>query len=423
MLLPRIPIPAHDGGALAILGAVRALHDAGHCVDVVVLNTKRHHADPSVMRPYCNDVLSFDIDTSISAVGAFRNLVAPKRSGAGGWSLQGRSVPLSYWLERFVHDTVLHGIEQMALERPPYDVYVCESLFTAPYGFELLRMMAEGAMERRPVVLRAHNVEYRIQQRMAAERSRPLLERLYRAMLAWRTRRFEREVALRFDGVNVMTETDADVFRTLGADSNLCVIPPGVVMPDASIATILPVPDTICLMGSLEWPPNVQGALWFLDDVLPRILEQRPATVVHVAGRGDSAAVRARHNGRSVIVHGEVADAQAFRAAAAVSVVPLFSGSGIRIKIQEAMALARPVVTTSVGIDGIPAVDGEHVCVADTPQDVAAACVALLADANRAHAMGQAAQGFARERYGWQRFVDAVIPWYQRTAASMRPLR
>jgi glycosyltransferase involved in cell wall biosynthesis len=84
------------------------------------------------------------------------------------------------------------------------------------------------------------------------------------------------------------------------------------------------------------------------------------------------------------------------------------------------MALARPVVTTTMGIDGIPVVDGEHACIADTAEAFAEACVTLLEHPDRAQAMGIAAQRLARERYSWQTFVDGVIPWYERTAAAVR---
>ncbi|MBU3741808.1 MAG: glycosyltransferase [Candidatus Kapabacteria bacterium] len=415
-LLPRIPIPARDGGALALLGAVSQLHAAGHHVDVFVLNTSRHHQDPAVLRDVCSNITAVDIDTSVTALGAFRNLVAPRRSGSGGWSFRGRSVPLSYWLERFVHDAAFHALETLLRERPPYDVIVCESLFTAPYGFDILRMMHDGEIDRRPVVLRAHNVEYKIQERMAAERSRPLPERLYRRFLAHRTRRFEREVAQSFDGVNTMTTTDADEFTRLVPSVNVHTIAPGVTMPDATYLERVPAPHTLCLLGSLEWAPNVQGALWFLDNVMPRILREIPDAVVHVGGRGRDASVEARHNGASIIVHGEVDDALAFRADAAVSIVPLFSGSGIRIKIQEAMSLARPVVSTTLGADGIPAIDGEHFLLADDADAFAQACVRLLRDADAAHAMGQRARRFAEQYYGWQQVIEAVVPWYQTLA-------
>ena len=420
-IIPRNPIPARDGGALGMVGSFKGLHDAGHELDLLVLNTKRHTNDPAVLREMCHDVTSVDIDTTVTAVGAFRNVIAPRRSGVGGWRLRGRSVPLSYWIERFVHDRALSAMEQLVTEREPYDAYVCDSLFTCPYGFEILRMMDEGRIPRRPVLLRSHNVEYQIQERMAHESSRPLLERLYRAFLAYRTRRFEYEVIQHFDGVQSVTESDSAMFRVMNPNVNVLTIAPGVQTPDPAYLAIEPQPKTLCLLSSLEWAPNVQGALWFLDEVMPRITAAVPDAVVHVAGRGHDDRVAAHHNGSSIIYHGEVEDATAMRASCAVSIVPLFSGSGIRIKIQEAMALARPVVSTSLGADGIPATHGEHIMIADDAASFADACIRLLLDADAARTMGQAAKRFADERYSWRAFVDKLTAWsaeIQRRLAS-----
>lgn len=419
ILLSRNPVPARDGGAIGLLGAVRELHAAGNHVDVFVLNTSRHRQDPGVLAPFCDHVTSADIDTSVTAIGALRNLVSPRRSGAGGWSMRHRSVPLSYWIERFVHDTAMHMFGRLLRERGPYDIVLCETLFTAPYGFEALRLMAEGEVGRCPVVLRAHNIEHRIQERMSKERTRSIPERIYRAMLANRTRTFEREVFSCFDGVTTTTEDDAAEVRRMHPGVNVCVAPPGVEMPGANLTQAPTDPHGMCLLGSLEWAPNVQGAVWFLQDVLPRIRAAVPDAVVHVGGRGEDARISAMHDGTSVIVHGEVADALAFRAASMVSVVPLFSGSGIRVKIQEAMALARVVVSTTVGIEGIPAVHGEHCYIADDAQGFADACITAMQDHAAARRMGAAARTFVEDRYSWDRYVQTMQPWL----ASLRERR
>lgn len=413
ILLSRNPIPAIDGGAIGMLGAVRELHAAGNEVDVFVVNTSRHRQDPSALAPYCDHVCSVDIDTSVTALGALRNLVSPRRSGAGGWSLRHPSVPLSYWVERFVHDVALHAFERLLKERGPYDLVLCESLFTAPYGFEALRLMAEGEIDRRPVVLRAHNIEHRIQDRMARERTRSIPERVYRAMLARRTHAFEREVFRCFDGITTTTVDDAAVVRHFHPDANVCVAPPGVPMPGPELTDAPTDPNSLCMLGSLQWPPNVQGALWFLQEVMPRILREVPEAVVHVGGRGEDARISALHDGRSIIVHGEVEDALAFRAASPVSVVPVFSGSGIRVKIQEAMALARLVVSTTVGIEGIPAVDGEHCFIADDVDGFATACVKALRDPELARRMGKAARTFVEDKYSWDAYVRTLQPWLE----------
>lgn len=394
-----------------MLGIVRTLHQAGHAVDVFVLNTARHHQRGSALQPYCSNVTSVDIDTSITFRGALRNLLSPLRSGRGMWRVGKRAVALSYWVERFVDSNAIAAFEKLLCTSPAYDVVMCESLFTAPYGFEALRLMDEGLCPKCPVVLRAHNIEFRIQQRMSMERSRPVFERLYRRLLARRTKTFESEVFQGFDGIAPMTDEDARIVREISPQVPMCTTPPGIELHRHDVQNLAPLPNSICLFGSMEWAPNVQGALWFAQRVMPRILAEIPDAVLHVGGRGENADVRALHNGTSVVVHGEIDDAAAFRASCIISAVPVFSGSGIRIKIQEAMSLARVVVSTTVGIEGIPATHGEHCFIADTEEEFAACCIKVLQDATLASTVGLAAHSFVTERYSWGQTISDLLPW------------
>lgn len=407
VILPRIPYPPRDGGAIVMFETVRELTRAGHDVDVFVLNTSRHRQPPDVMADICSHVVSVDIDTEITAVGALKNLFLPRRT-----SFDEGTIPLSYWLERFVSDDALGRLYEVLDERGPYDVIQCESLFTAWYGLAIRH--AGRPWSDVPIVLRAHNVEHRIMERLAGERRLSVMERMYRRHLANRTRRFEVEAVRKVRGVAAISPDDAAWFRTTAPDTAVDVVVPGIVMPsEATLDAIAVEPFTLCILSSMEWAPNVEGAIWFIERVMPSILERLPQAVLHVAGRNPGADILALHDGRHVVVHGEIDDALVFRRSKAVSVVPLFSGSGVRIKIIESMAAGVPLVTTSVGAEGLPIVDGEQAVIADDERAFADACVGLLDSPERARTMGERGRAFARSEFSWDRRVNDLIDLYR----------
>ncbi len=407
VILPRIPYPPRDGGAIVMFETVRELTKAGHDVDVFVLNTSRHRQPPDVVADICSRVVSVDIDTEITAPGALKNLFMPRRV-----SSDGGAIPLSYWLERFVSDAALGRLFDLLDERGPYDVIQCESLFTAWYGLAIRR--AGRSWSDTPVVLRAHNVEHRIMERLAGERRLSVMERRYRRHLAERTKRFEMEVVRALSGVAAISPDDAAWFRAVAPGTAVDVVMPGIMMPSDDILDAIAVePCTLCILSSMEWAPNVEGAIWFIERVMPSIVERLPGAVLHVAGRNPGTGILALHDGRHVIVHGEIDDALVFRRSKAVSVVPLFSGSGVRIKIIESMAAGVPLVTTSVGAEGLPVVNGEQVVIADDERAFADACVDLLVNGERARAMGERGRAFARSGFSWDRRVNDLTDLYR----------
>jgi len=376
----------------------------GHRVTVLVINTSRHRTDARVLERFAHRVYSVDVNTDITAFGAVRSLIYPREPIR-------TSLPSpSYWIERFLSSEVYSTAEHI-LDSDTFDVLQCESLFTAWYGIALTERRRERGESTPPVVVRAHNVESRIMSRLSLESSRSAPERWYRKHLAHQTERFERAVANSVDGIATLSEEDRTWFHDVAPSTPSISIPPGIVgMP-------LEGEDqrqysTLCLLASMEWAPNVAGALWFVRDVLPRILERRPNTVLHIAGRNPGADILNIHNGHSIIVHGEVESAAQFRSQHAISIVPLFSGSGIRIKILEALAARQAVVSTTIGAEGLRLDHGQHLHIADTAEDFAAACLLLLDNPEQARMMGlRGAERVALE-YSWENSVRALTTLY-----------
>lgn len=370
ILLPRIPVPARDGGAIVMLETVRTLHEAGHHVDVCAVNTPKHHADPSSMADYCSSITAVDVDTSLQPRRMLGEFVRSRFPTAFGIRTSG-----SYWLTRFASDVLLLRIEKMVRDHGPYDLVLCESLFTACYG-EALRH--RGCIDRgTAVVLHAHNIEARIQDRLADDPSRSMVERTYRRRLANQTRSYEHHVMSWIDAVITLSTVDADVLSSISPQSTVYTVSPGVRELKYSGQKES---RTLWFLGSLDWAPNLDGLRWFMRKVWPRVQAEMSDVTLHIAGRSMPQDVLNLDDGLGVIVHGEIDDPTEFRRRYEVGIVPLQSGSGVRIKIIEAVMEHSAIVTTSVGCEGLPLINGLHALIADDEKAFASACLALLRD-------------------------------------------
>ncbi|MEQ1949683.1 MAG: glycosyltransferase [Bryobacteraceae bacterium] len=275
-----------------------------------------------------------------------------------------------------------------------FDSVVCDFLFPAPNVPDLGRC-----------VLFQHNVEAMIWRRHA-EHGRTPLHRWYFERQYQRMHAYEKRVCQTVRHVVAVSPMDAAYFESEYGLSNVSSVATGV---DLEYFTPPPVPPAACadlvFVGSMDWLPNIDGVQWFMAEVLPLIWASRPETTVAVVGRKPSSKMLALAEGeRRIQVTGTVPDVRPWLHGSTVSIVPLRIGGGTRIKIYEAMAARVPVVSTTIGAEGLDCANGVNIRLADSPADFAAACVALLQDAGARRAMVQAAWQMVADRYSW----DAV---------------
>jgi glycosyltransferase involved in cell wall biosynthesis len=163
----------------------------------------------------------------------------------------------------------------------------------------------------------------------------------------------------------------------------------------------------LVFVGSMDWMPNIDGASWFVREVLPLIRKRRPDCTLTVAGRKPAAEItRLSETDPLIRVTGTVPDIRPWLWESKVSVVPLRIGGGTRLKIYEAMAARTPVVSTMVGAEGLEALNGENIWIADEPDDFAAHCLSLLDNAAERERLASAAEQMVRERYSWDVITD-----------------
>lgn len=258
---------------------------------------------------------------------------------------------------------------------------------------------------RAPVFLFQHNMESQIWARLSTNH-RSAMARWYFAGQARRMFHWEQKLSALFKGVITVSPEDSKFARErYGLTNVLGDVPPGV---DTHFFAPLPEqqPDrerpTFAFLGSMDWLPNVEGVCWFARDVLPLILREVPAARLRIVGRRPAPEVvkLAREN-PAIEVTGTVEDVRPCLRDCMAVVVPLLSGGGTRIKILEAMALGVPVVSTTVGAEGLPFVSGEHLMLADDPAALTSACVRLCQDAMAWGEIAACARREVEARYSW----------------------
>jgi sugar transferase (PEP-CTERM/EpsH1 system associated) len=280
------------------------------------------------------------------------------------------------------------------LEEGTFDLIVCDFLFPAVNLPKRLPC---------PAVIFTHNVESEIWRRHA-ETKPGVIGRLLYGMQYRRMLRYEGRTLRRFDGVLAVSDADHDTFTRLypGALTGpVHVVPTGV---DTGYFTGSPAgsrTSDLVFTGSMDWLPNEDAMVYFCNHVLPLIRADAPEVRLSIVGRAPTPAVRKLADDPAIHVTGRVDDVRPYVSEAAVYIVPLRIGGGTRLKIFEAMAMGRAVVSTTVGAEGLPVKHGEHVMIADDPAAFARAVVRLLRDEDLRQRIGAAARALVVARYDW----------------------
>jgi len=310
---------------------------------------------------------------------------------------------------------------QSLLREQAFDLLVCDFLVPAVNLPKTLPC---------PAVLFTHNVEAEIWRRHAETKANVPARWLYHLQHK-RMLRFEADTLKRFDGILTVSEADRDTFAELYPD--VMSKPISVIRTGVDTSYFVPSDEAtarlhLVFTGSMDWLPNEDAMMHFCHDIMPLIREQEPHVHLSIVGRAPTRAVRALAS-PSIEVTGTVDDVRPYVKRAAVYIVPLRIGGGTRLKIFEAMSMGKAVVSTTVGAEGLPIVDGIHALIADEPRAFADAVVSLLRDTRRRAALARAARYLVVTHYDWSAVAgeldDALrISAGQKTSAKQaRPPR
>lgn len=390
------PRPSVDGGCLAMDSLTRGLMMEGHRVKVMTLHTHKH---PFKAKSLGEDYLlatrfqAVFADTSLSFRDAATHMVAGE----------------SYHLNRFHVPEMDRAIEE-CLRAEVFDVILLESLFVTSY-LPAIRRLSDAE-----VILRAHNVEHQLWTEVAQDMDngpKRWLLKLFQTKL----KEQEIQIAGQVDGVVAISAQDAAWFRDTLADAQpdlaqrVSHVPFGLDVEQTPHMAMGTPPQRVLHLGAMDWSPNLQGVTWLKEEVWPIVRQSCPNATLALAGRGmpeDWESLPAQ----GLVILGEVENAQATYDTPSIVVVPLHAGSGMRIKIAEALAAGRPIVTTKKGMEGLNLAHRQEVVIADSVDDMAEAIGHLLNHPQEALDMAARGREWALRHLGHQTQAKAWTSFF-----------
>lgn len=378
--------PANVGGRLRSLHTLSALAHRHH---VTVLTTHGPNDDPAGLQrelAHCERVVS--LPHALSKRGSPRWAMTLARS----WFSR---LPLDLW-KCHVPALEQEVTRLLADQSAPFDLCVADFLVATP-NVPLATSV--------PVLHFSHNVEHRLWQRVCQTESRffhrVLLELEWRKM-----RRCEAQVCADVQLTVAVSEVDRASLLALSPSARVRTVATGVDTSYFQPGAAAQRPNSLVFTGAMDWYPNEDGILEFIDTTLPLIQRELADATFTVVGRNASKLLLDVDGRNGVRVTGTVDDVRPYVAEGAVYVVPLRIGGGTRLKILEALAMGKALVSTTIGAEGLPLVDGEHFIAADSPAELAQACVSLLRDPTRRAALGRAGRALVEQRHSWERVAQ-----------------
>ncbi len=390
-LCKKFPFPVKDGEAVDIFNMSKGFAENGCSVTLLAMNTVKHFVEDPALQDHVGhfeSVYTVQADTSVRFIDAVSNLFSDK----------------SYHIERFTLDAFRTKLGEI-IGKEKFDVIQLESLYMTPY-INTIRKMSHAIIS-----MRAHNVEYEIWDDLSAQAQNPV-KKWYFKLCADRLKKYELQQLHKYDFLVPITGNDLQKYRALGYRKNALAAPTGLDVSQYKVHSQSHKGLSLCFLGSLDWLPNLEGLKWFLDRVWPGIHTQYPEMEFHIAGRGPDFN-HIRNKTMNVFVHGEVEDAIAFLGKHDIQIVPLFSGSGLRIKILESMALGQIVITTSKGIAGVEADADRHFLLANTPEEFVQCLERCLCKPRMIKAMSENASALVENKYNYTKNVPLLLDHYR----------
>lgn len=374
--------PIDKGGKIRTYQTLKHLKDAHHITYLTLDDGSAPTSAVADANEYCHELIRVPFRAPAKGTPAFFADLARNALSS-----------LPYAVGRYRSAAMRAAIQRAVAERA-IDLVVSDFLVPA------VNLPADLGV---PTLLFQHNVEAAIWERHAQVARHPIT-RAYMKSQWRRMRDFEGAACRRFDHVVAVSEADRDAFRHDYGVRAVTAVPTGVdtdfFQPSGQAAVR---PHHIAFTGSMDWMPNEDGIAWFVRDVLPRIRRVVADATLSIVGRNPTPGVRALAQvAPGIEVTGTVPDIRPWLEGAATVIVPLRVGGGTRLKIFEAMAMERAIVSTTIGAEGLPVEDGVDIRIADDADAFASAVVELLRDPARAARIGSAAAAQVRANFGWQ---------------------
>jgi len=393
LITNKVPYPPKDGGAIATLNMASGLANAGNEVTILAMNTSKHFFDLKNLPADLSSKINFIdvyVRTTINPLTAILNLVF---SG------------LPYNAVRFINRNFDVRLTEL-LKTHTFDVIQLEGLYL---GFYLKTIRKHSKAH---VSYRAHNIEHEIWERTVANQEN-FLKKKYLKILAKRIKKLELGFLNKYDSLVAITKRDCDILNKLGNNKPFCVTPTGIDTSNMTVANQSIEFPSLFHIGALDWPPNQEGLIWFISNCWGKIHDNHPDLKFYIAGRNAPESFVNKIKESNIEYLGEVDSATDFMNSKAIMVVPLLSGSGMRIKIIEGMALGKTIITTSIGSEGIETTNNLNILIANSPEEFVSQIKICLANVTFFKEIGKNAATFVSQFYDNNKIAKTLTDFFK----------
>lgn len=391
----RIPYPLNDGGSLGIHYYMKGYLDAGVQLSILAMNTSRDYVPINNLPPIYKKLDHFeviDINTDIHWWAALKNILFEKTS---------------YNVQRFNQEKV-HTKLKALLKKEKFDIIHLDSLFVTDY-ITTIRKYSKAK-----IVLRQHNIEYTIWNRLAKS-SNSFWKRKYYEFLTKRIKNHEIRFKDAYDLVLTISATDTKLFQELNPKVPILEHPFGIDIKNIDDNTAIIEKDKeikIYHIGAMDWLPNQESVKYLLEEIAPTVLKKMHNISFHIAGRNMNQEWY-KYANDNIHIYGEVPDAKEFELDKNVLIVPLKSGGGVRIKIFQALAQGKLVLTSPVGIEGIEAKDKKEILLANAIEDYVEAIDFIKNNPQLANKIAKNGQELIQKNYDADKNMMLLLRYYK----------
>ena len=390
-LCNKAPFPANDGSSIAIANLALGLADNGIDLHVMVVNTKKHFkADEKidVLIKEKTNYKSVYKNTNTTFFGAFINLFSKE----------------SYFVSRFYFKEFEHEVINK-LKSQTFDIIQLEGVFMASY------MPTIRAHSKAKIVIRAHNIEHQIWERLLLE-EKNWFKKKYVSIQNKRLKKFELKAFNNCDAIVPITDIDNKNLKLLFPNQLVETCLTGLNLDDYKMVLHSSQPNIIFHFASMDWMPNTEAVLWLLEKVWKIVVKELPNAKLVLAGRGMPNSIKQKASSSITIIE-NVESSTEFYKTFDIMLVPLWSGSGLRIKLVEGLAYGKAIITTSIGAEGIPYVANKQFIIADNAIDFKNAIVTLIKNQALKLELQNAARALAEAEFNYKLIAEKLIGFYK----------
>jgi glycosyltransferase involved in cell wall biosynthesis len=397
-LCKKFPYPLKDGESIAVTYLSKAFCDLGCEVTLLSMNTSKHYFDVSNVPndfDHYKSMHTILIDNRLKWHKAFLNLFSKD----------------SYHISRFISTDYEKKLIEI-LSQETFDVIQLETMYLTPY-IDTIRKHSKAVIS-----LRAHNIEFEIWERITSNTS-SIPKKIYLNHLTKKLKKYELNNLNKYDYLVAISDRDLFKFKSLGYKNGAISTPIGINISEYGSVTSLKEVNkkSLCFIGAMDWMPNQEGLDWFLNEVWPKVREIHSDAELHIAGRNTPPEIL-NLNIKGLIVHGEIEDSKTFMLEHTAIIVPLFSGSGMRVKIIEGMALGKCIISTSIGMEGINVAHNHEILVADTAKEFLDIIDDIFSNSENSLKIGRDAQKYVSKMYDYKKVAKDLLVKYKQLIFS-----